>query len=457
MTLTSYIQSIIIATNMDSGYKFSMSIEDQRKFIEIDRLAKYGELLRNLKQKVEEQQDKQVNFKEQSSSKFVLARIDSKQMQATIEAFPLDLPLNDKNLYTYSEAQASFQKPTEKIYDVRFVMPLLYHSVSPSLFVDCRDFIARRCLALTITGISSEDHQMRALCYKILERYYEHLLSNLMIDKQLWINFLDLIRNSIPTPNAKLRFIFTTFLTKIIDILLHPHADKMYELIKEFLAGRPRLRIDTIEIYNDLLLCSDVGIYNNNLRWIITLFRDGTRSKNDLKVLLDLDVIPQVMCLYNSELRFQRANEIIFTLFKRITTIETGSSLLVNEFSFLPWLHQVILLHLGQELGEIKNDPKSESLIDISKEITSLVCNLVDSLLRDKKDGALAMPRLLELFNVFIMLHDLIIKSKNASNLEFYLTYARKVTKAIRKDKQILDQLACQILELIRAKLHYLT
>lgn len=433
-----------------------MSLEDQQNFVGIDKSAKYGELLRGIKEKLENN-NKQVNFKEQSSSKFVLSQIDSKFMQATIEAFPLDLPLNDRNIYIYPETQQAFLKSPEGIYDVRFIMPLLYHSVSPSLYVDCRDFIAKRCLALTLTGLASEDHQMRALCYKILERYYEHLLSNLMIDKQLWINFLDLIRNSIPVPNARLRFIFTTFLSKIIDILLHPHADKMYELIKEFLAGRPRLRIDTIEIYDDLLLCSDVDYYNNNLRWLITLFRDGIRSKNDLKVLVDLNVIPQVMCLYNSELRFQRANETICTLFKRVTTVESGSNLLVTEYSFLPWLHQVILFHISQDPSEIKNDSKSESLGDITREITSLVCNLVDTLLRGKKGENVPLPRLLELFNVFIALHDLVIKSKNASNLEYYLNYMRKVTKAIRKDSRIPDQLAGHLLELLKAKLNYLT
>lgn len=433
-----------------------MSAEDQQKLISIDKTTKYGDLLKAIRENMESQ-DKQVNFKEQSSSKFVLAQIDAKMMLATIEAFPLDLPLNDRNIYLYLEEQSMFQKSPEKIYDVRFVMPLLYHSVSPSLFVDCRDFIARRCLALTLTGLSSEDYQMRALCYKILERYYEHLLSHLMIDKQLWINFLDIVRASIPAPNARLRFLFTTFLTRIIDVLLHPHEDKMYEVVKEFLAGRHRLRIDTIEIYDDLLLCSDVDYYNNNLRWLITLFRDGTRSELDLKVLENLNVIPQVMLLYNSELRFQRANETIVTLFKRITTTKSGSSLLVNVYSFLPWLHQVILNHLDQDVREMKNDPKSENLGDITREITSLVCNLVDKLLRkNKHEEQLSLPRLMELINVFIALHDLVIKSKNPSNLRYYLDYVRRVTKAIRKDQRIPDELAVHLLNMVKAKLNYL-
>lgn len=424
--------------------------------VSIDKTTKYGEMLKAIRENMESQ-NKQVNFKEQSSSKFVLAQIDAKMMQATIESFPIDLPLNSRSIYVYSDEQAVFQKSPEKFYDVRFVMPLMYHSVSPSLFVDCRDFIARRCLALTLVGLSSEDYQMRALCYKILERYYEHLLSHLMIDKQLWINFLDIIRASIPTANARLRFIFTTFLTRIIDVLLHPHADKMYELVKEFLAGRPRLRTDTIEIYNDLLLCSDVDYYNNNLRWLVTLFRDGLRSDMDIKVVENLDFIPQVMLLYNSELRFQRANETIITLFKRITTIKSGSSLLVNVYSFLPWLHQVILNHLGQDSNDMKNDPKSESLGDITREIISLVCNLVDKLMRKTDNGEqLGLSRYLELVTVFITLHDLVIKSKNPANLRYYLDYVRKVTKSIRKDGRLSDELAVHLLNMMKAKLNYL-
>lgn len=439
-----------------NDYGFTLSTEDQKKFIEIERGSSYGELLRSLKQKGTTQ-DKQIDFKDESSSKFVLAQINQKLMKETISAFPINLPLNDRSLYTFSKARTDLNAPPDQIYDVRFVMPLLYHAVSPSLFVDCRDFIARRCLALSLTGLSSEDPQMRALCYKILERYYEHLLSALLIDKQLWINLLDLIRNSIPVPNAKLKFLFTTFLAKIIDVLLHPDKDKMYELVKEFLAGRPRLRIDTIEIYDDLLLCSDVDYYNNNLRWLITLFRDGLQSKNDLEVLIKLNVIPQVMCLYNSELRFERANETICSLFIRITTIATGSTLLATNYSFLPWLNQVILYHINQDPEEIKRDKKSESLADIVKSISSLVFALVDTLLKRHEKEFMSLSRLLELINVFVILHDLVIISKSASILEYYLGYVRKVAKAIRKEGRITDQLANHLLELIKAKMPYLS
>lgn len=441
---------------MDLDYKFTMSEEDQEKFVSIERGSKYGDLLRGIKQRLESE-NKQVNFKEQSSSKFVLAQIDKKIMKETIAAFPLDLPLNNRNIYTFSEVQLSLQTTPNRIYDLRFVMPLLYHAVSPSLFVDCRDFIARRCLALTITGLSSEDPQMRALCYKILERYYEHLLSALLIDKQLWINFLDLLRNSIPNANARLKFIFVTFLTRIIDVLLHPDKDKLYELVKEFLAGRPKLRIDTIEIYNDLLLCSDVDFYDHNLRWLVTLFRDGLKTENDLKVLPSLNVIPQVMCLYNSALRFERANETICSMFIRIASIKSGSSMLVNTYSFLPWLHQVIIFHMNQDPNEFKSDPKSESLADTARSISSLVFALLDALIKGSEGEAMTLPRLLELYNVFMTLHDFIIKAKSSSVLEYYLSYVSKVAKAIRKDKKLPDQIAVHLLELIKAKMPYLT
>lgn len=442
---------------MDPNYTFTLSPEDQQKFIKIDRSSSYGDLLQSVKQRLESTCDAQPNFKDQSSSKFVLALMDKKQMKETITAFPLDLALNDKSVYTLSKLQKVLNTPAECVYDVRFVMPLIYHAVSPSLFVDCRDFIARRCLALTLTGLSSEDPQMRSLCYKILERYYEHLLSALLIDKQLWVNFLDLIRNSIPCANSKLRFIFTIFLTKIIDVLLHPNKDKLYELIKEFLAGRPRLRIDTIEICDDLLMSSDVESYNYSLRWLMTLFRDGLQSVLDLKTLTNLNVIPQIMCLYNSELRFERANETICSIFIRISSIPTGPELLANDYSFLPWLHHVILYQLNQEISEINDDPKSESFLDLTKLVSSLVFTLVDALLKSKGSKDLSVTRLLELINMFIVLHDLVIKSKNQGILEYYLGYVRIVAKAVRKDKRIPDSLAGHLLELMKTKMPYLT
>lgn len=437
---------------MEHDYNFTMSNEDQECLIRIGHSSSYGEMLKNIKARLESINDNRANFKDQSSSKFVLSLIDKKLMKETVNSFPLDLPLNDRNLYTFSKLHNSMGVDPSKIYDVRFVMPLIFHAVSPSLFVDCRDFIAKRCLALTITGLSSEDPQMRSLCYYILERYYEHLLSALLIDKQLWINFLDLLRNSIPAPNTKLRFIFTTLLSKIIDVLLHPDKDKLYELVKEFLAGRPRLRIDTIEIYDDLLLCSDVANYNYNLRWLMTLFRDGLVSPNDLKVAIDLNVIPQAMCLYNSELRFDRANETIISIFIKIASIENGSQLLVDEHSFLPWLHHIILYHVQQDISEIKSNTKSESFQDTTKSISSLVFSLVDSLLKTKI-VSLSLPRLLELTTVFIALHSLVIKSKSCPVLGYYLNYVRIVVKVIRKDNKIPDRLACDILELVRAKI----
>lgn len=434
-------------------YTFTLSKDDQDRFIAIGRDAKYGELLKSIRGNPQSE-DKQIDFKEQSSSKFVLAQINKKLMKDTITFFPIDLALNDRELYNIPKKQ---QVEPENVYDVRFIMPLLFHAVSPTLFVDCRDFIARRCLALTLTGLSSEDPQMRALCYKILERYYEHLLSALLIDKQLWTNFLDLIRNSIPAPNARLRCIFTAFLVKIIDVLLHPDKDKLYELVKEFLAGRPRLRIDTIEIYDDLLLCSDVELYNYNLRWLITLFRDGVRTQGDLQVLVGLNVIPQAMCLYNSQLRFERANEAIVSMFIRITNVEGGAYLLVNEFSFLPWLHQMMINHMNQDPEDIKKDPKAESISDTARSVSSLIFSLVDELLR-RNDSTLVtpLPRVLELFDVFIALHDLIIRSKNVDVFSYYTNYVRKVARSIYKDSTIPEKIATNLLKLILAKMPYL-
>lgn len=442
---------------MDSNYGFTMSESDQTMFINIRRESSYGELLRSIKERLKSSKDKRANIMDQSSSRFVLSLINKKLMKETVSAFPVDLALNDRNIYTISKLHRAMDASPEKIYDVRFVMPLIYHAVSPSILVDCRDFIARRCLALTLIGLSSEDPQMRSLCYKILERYYEHLLSALLIDKQLWINFLDLLRNSIPTANAKLRFIFTTFLSKIIDVLLHPNKDKMYELTKEFLAGRPRFRIDTIEIYDDLLLCSDVDNYNHNLRWLLTLFRDGLQSPQDLKTIIDLNVIPQAMCLYNSELRFERANETISSMFIRIANISTGSSLLVENYSFLPWLHHIILFHLHQDTSDMNRDYKSENMLDTTKQVSSLVFTLIDSLIRTKQVEKLPVPRQLELINVFIVLHDLVIKSKSRSILCYYLDYVRLVAKAVRKDTRMSDCLAGHLLELIKIKMPYLS
>lgn len=439
---------------MDSCYNFTLSQEDQEYFLNIGRDAKFGQLLKIIKE--QKQTKKNIDFKEQSSSKFVLSQIDKKLMKETVNSFPIDLYLNDRTIYNPAKIKKNNEVPPERVYDVRFVMPLIYHSVAPGLFVDCRDFIARRCLAISLAGLSSEDPQMRALCYKILERYYEHLLSALLIDKQLWINFLDLLRNSIPSANARLRPIFTTFVVKIIDVLLHPNKDKMYELIKEFLSGRPRLNVNSIEIYDDLLNCSDIECYNNNLRWLMTLLRDGIKSDKDIKVIVDLNVIPQIICLYNSELRFDRANETICSIFIKLATLPEGFNLLIREYSIIAWLHQVILFHLYQNIEDIKNDPKSESLTDIVKSISSLIFTLVDSFIKIKDDNGLPTTRIMELINLFIVLHDLVIKSKNAAILAYYLDYVQKLAKSMKKDPRIPDQVTRHLLELIKAKLPYI-
>lgn len=443
-----------------------MSEDDQQKLIDLGKGVSYGQLLKSIKDRLESMKkeqdednmkisDKSVNYEAQSTSRFVLSILDIQMMKGTIDTFPMDLALNDRSVYKFSKLHMLTLQNPSTVYDIRFIMPLIFHAVSPSQFVDCRDFIAKRCLALTLTGLSSDDPQYRSLCYKTLERFYEHLSSALLIDKQLWLNFLDLIRNSIPASNSKLKFIFTTFLVRIIDVILHAGDDKLVELVKEFLAGRPRLKIHTIEIYDDLIMSSDVETYNHNLRWIMTLFRDGLMSQNDLKVAVNLKLIPHAMCLYNSALRFDRANEAIMSIFIKIAYIESGARLLVDEYSFLPWLHHTILFHLQKDDEEQMSDPKSESFLDTTKSISSLVFTLIDGLIKVEK-RTLSLPRLLELITVFITLHSLIIKSKDCSVLGYYIDYVRIVVKAIRKNKIISDKLATQLLELVRAKIPYL-
>lgn len=417
-----------------------MTEKDQQTLIAMGDSLKYADVLKSTTDKT--------NIKEQSNSKIILSLLDKKKMQETILAFPLDLQLTSREQYTYSGTRDNL----EDIYDVRFVIPLIYHSVSPALLVDCRTFITKRALSLTIAGLSTNDDKMRSLCYKILERYYNHLESSLQMDRQLWMIFLDLIRNSIPRPNERLPPLFGLFLIRIIDILLHS-TDPLYQIIKEFLSGMPKLEITSIELYDDLMSCHDVEKYDYSMRWVLTLFRDGIRDSIDLKIVRKLNLIPTLMCLYNSELRFKRANEVILSIFSRLTQIkDRGTSILVRGSAFLPWLDQVLHDCLAPTL-EMKDD-KSESLSDITKILATIVFNIIDNL-HDREDNHLHSSSSIELMNVYLSLHDLILKSEELQIMTHHMYYASPMLKILKGDSAMAEDVKVAYIKLLRTRLCY--
>lgn len=399
---------------MDPNYTFSLSPSDQEIYVNLDKNLKFKEII------------KSGDFSEKSTSEFVLSSLKKKLIKNTIENFPIELKLFSKQI---------FESKHDDIYDVRFVMPLIWHAVSPDVLVDCRDFIAKRCLALSIIGLSSNDLHTRACCYSILERFHFHLQSSLLFDKLLWINFLDILKNSLPEENYALRPLFATFLVRLIDIILHPENDKMYGLIKEVLAEKPRLRVDTIEIFYDLLHCSDVDLYQNNVRWLITLFRDGIKTPNDVKMAQSLNLGSHLMCLYNSGLT--DANDAICSVFIKLINLPNGLSYLVNTCHFLPWLNKVILDELSSG--------------NCFTAIYSVVFALVDAL-----PSLESASNIIEFVFVLMTTGDLIIKFKQISTLSTYLNHIIEVSKYLLDTNHLSEQLTHETLKLIESKHSYL-
>ncbi|GFV99967.1 nucleolar pre-ribosomal-associated protein 1 [Trichonephila clavipes] len=148
-----------------------------------------------------------------------------------------------------------------KVYDMRFILPLFAHLLSPGTLVYCTQFIQSKVLMLIFISLSSLEAPVRALGFYCLALFYNHLEIAPFKEKIIWLCLLDFLRNAIESSNPKIPNIISLYLARVSDIFSKPDH-QMYRFLYAFITRKPLLDIRQVPDFYNLFKGTHVEIMN---------------------------------------------------------------------------------------------------------------------------------------------------------------------------------------------------
>lgn len=267
----------------------------------------------------------------------VLGLFEWRNLKNTIINYPLDLKLTPICL------DDKLAKECPNLYDPRFALPVIYHSLAPEQIIKFNKFVSCGALSLPIAALTSECSDTRSLSYAILSRFHQHLeINSYLKDRFVWLGLIDLIRNGLPQSDFRFPSIQAMFLIQIIDILLHPN-EKLYEVVKNYLLANSSLQFHNLPSLYVLIDSSDVDQKNNHQHFVVSWLCDGLRREDDVKLCLKKNVFSHFLLLFHSPICDKQVKNLILDFITKAVNIELSCKILCCEISLLVWLNEILL------------------------------------------------------------------------------------------------------------------
>ncbi|KAF8763306.1 Nucleolar pre-ribosomal-associated protein 1 like protein [Argiope bruennichi] len=264
----------------------------------------------------------------------ILSLLLPDKIENTLLYFPIHMKLEPS-----SELIEVEDHLTNKIYDMRFFLPLFAHLLSPGAFVHCSQFIQSKAPLLIFISLSSMEPPVRALSFYCLSQFYQHLEGAYFREKGIWLCLLDSLRNSIASTNPKIPNIVSLFLARATDIFTKPEH-KLYRPLYTFILRRPLLDIGQVpEFYN---LFNSSYIEHRILRhWLLNLIGDGLRSSLDFHICEKRYIFSSLLTHYISCLSTNQEKVAILQCLNSAVKIKSSAHTLCQK-GLLIWLQNVV-------------------------------------------------------------------------------------------------------------------
>ncbi|GFR14196.1 nucleolar pre-ribosomal-associated protein 1 [Trichonephila clavata] len=264
----------------------------------------------------------------------VLSLFVPEKIETTILYFPLTMKLQPcSKLFEMDSHLAN------KIYDMRFILPLFAHLLSPGTLVYCTQFVQSKVLMLIFISLSSWETSVRALGFYCLALFYQHLEIARFKEKTIWLCFLDFLRNSIESSNPKIPNIVSLFLARVADIFSKPDH-QMYRILYPFISRKPLLDIRQVpEFYN--LFNGTYVEHRIHREWLLNLLTDGLRTSLDFHICEKRYVFNSLLVHYVSCLSTNQEKVAILRTLNSAVKIKSAACTLY-EHGLLTWISNVI-------------------------------------------------------------------------------------------------------------------
>ncbi|GFU14421.1 nucleolar pre-ribosomal-associated protein 1 [Nephila pilipes] len=277
----------------------------------------------------------------------VLSLFELEKIERTLLHFPLTMKLEP-----CSELFEMENHLTSKIYDMRFILPLFVHLLSPDTLVPHIKFIESKVLMLIFISLSSFEESVRALGLYCLAEFYQHLEGAYFNERFIWLHLLDSLRNSIGSSNPKIPNIVSLFLARTADIFTQPDH-KLYCCLSSFITSKPLLDIGQVpEFY--ILFNSTHADYQISRQWLLNLLADGLRSTLDFHICEKRYVFSTLLVHYVSCLSTNQEKVAILQTLNSAVKIKSSAKTLYQR-SLLTWVSNVVEDSDSSEIEVLKN------------------------------------------------------------------------------------------------------
>ncbi|XP_059506193.1 nucleolar pre-ribosomal-associated protein 1 isoform X2 [Stegostoma tigrinum] len=269
----------------------------------------------------------------------ILSLLDKEKMFQTIVNFPQRrylLPQDGKQLVS----KESSIKESHNLYDPCFLLPLFSALITSESVVDCYKFVDVNALGLTVAALSSYDQNVRAAAYHILGNYYMHLEAARFKEKQQLLYLLDVVKNGIRQPNARITFCLAVYVAKVAQQMLKPE-EHMYMKINNFLLAHQYLDLKKVPGFFKLFYSFDME-HKTEREWIFELLINGLKDKHCYELCDRQKIIHVLLAFFNSPLCDETAEKQIIQILIRAAHITKAAYQLIRDHNLLTWILQIL-------------------------------------------------------------------------------------------------------------------
>ncbi|KAH9381032.1 hypothetical protein HPB48_008246 [Haemaphysalis longicornis] len=270
-----------------------------------------------------------VTLLKQPKSEEVLNLINEDKMAATVSRFPLELELDVVPVESVADG---------RLYDPRFMLPLLYTLLSPVPEIPCTSEAAEfSCAPLPQHSLQCAVHQQEAcLCYVMLCRAALCIVTVISISYAFWLAVLEALRNAATVTCPHVPCLVTGYLVSAIEVISNP-GHYMFSAVMTFLLAKPVLDIDNVPDFYKMFYNYRVE-HHMKRDWHLEVMADYMRCGVDFHISKKRYIFHILLTFFMSPLCQKSTKALILKVLIAAVKIPKAARILCREQGLLMWL-----------------------------------------------------------------------------------------------------------------------
>lgn len=232
-----------------------------------------------------------------------------------------------------------------EILDPRFALMQIWHLLSARNLVDCEMFVKRGGLSYILVALSSCQPCIRRVAYSTLQRFYRQLESlphNSYKDRQLWLNFTDVLRSALTTENQQLRRLRTAFYSNAIPLIQKPD-NLLFGDVRQIFLNSSHSDADIASELIRFLKSAHPKNHSDALHWSLVVMSEGLDQKEDFDLLDKRGFVDLLVNFCSSPLLTSFERQRILIVIEKASRIKEAARLMCSRNALISFMNGLVL------------------------------------------------------------------------------------------------------------------